>query len=98
MPLTPEEKRAQLRAFAQQYPSQFLNIVLAAPDALIDQLHAACVSVYVEEEARREAGGIDSLFQKPYSPFLQWLIVEKTIPEADIQEWVDTQLIEEETP
>jgi len=87
MALTIEEKKEHLRDFAREHHEEFLEIVLTAPDATIEELFIRAVAVYTQKEAEREAGAIDWMLNKPKSPFVEALEAQG-VTRAQLESWV----------
>lgn len=95
---TMDEKREQIRWFGKEHIREFLDIVLTAPDETINALYDRCVGEYKRLVARREAGGVLSMLDQPYSAFIETLLANTTITKEQLRDWAEAQKSEEETP
>lgn len=92
-----DAQKEQLREFAETFPPEFLELVLALPPQALDILYPDCVPVYIYEQARKEIGALEEMVRAKKSPFLEWLGTKGITPAMIKAEFADLYPPEEPT-
>lgn len=73
-----EQQRERLRKFAHDEPQEFLELVMALDDTVLDTLYAGAVPLYQQAQGEIEAGYLEQLYNGPYSPLIDLLLTKFT--------------------